>query len=76
MASHQSYSSDYAYRVTARGIPKIIRKRELAQRLGCSERQIYRMIVDGRLPAPMKTNLGYNGGWLENDIINHISNKS
>ncbi|MFA0554489.1 helix-turn-helix transcriptional regulator [Vibrio sp. 10N.222.55.A1] len=55
---------DPSRRHTAGGVPQIVKKKQLAQELGCSERQIYRMVEDGRLPQPLKTRQGRNGGWF------------
>lgn len=57
-------SFDASRHYTAGGIPQIVKKKQLAQELGCSERQIYRMVEDGRLPQPLRTRQGRNGGWF------------
>lgn len=61
---------------TAGGIPQIVTKKQLAKELGCSERQIYRMVEDGRLPQPLKTAQGRNGGWFRATINRVLSGDS
>ncbi|MCG6418649.1 MerR family DNA-binding transcriptional regulator [Vibrio fluvialis] len=47
---------------------RLISKKELAQRLNVSERTIHRWIKAKRLPEPMRTEHGNNGGWLTSTI--------
>lgn len=63
---------DYSQYIADQGIPKIVNKKNLAKQLGCSERQINRMINDGRLPKPMRTQTGRIGGWFASELANHI----
>jgi predicted DNA-binding transcriptional regulator AlpA len=62
---------DYA-RHMAREFPqqdlKIIRKKELAQKLGVSGRTIQRMVKQKRLPTPLYSPCGHITGWLASDI--------
>ena len=48
---------------------RVITKKELAKILGVSERTIHRWIRSKRLPEPMRTESGNNGGWLEFAIL-------
>ncbi|ELM6649981.1 TPA: transcriptional regulator [Vibrio vulnificus] len=47
----------------------IISKKELANLLHVNERTIHRMVKDKRLPEPMRTVGGNNGGWLLTTIL-------
>ncbi|HCG6383475.1 HTH domain-containing protein [Vibrio alginolyticus] len=47
----------------------IISKKELAKQLNVNERTIHRMIKDKRLPEPMRTLGGNNGGWLSTTLL-------
>nr|WP_231119385.1 MerR family DNA-binding transcriptional regulator [Vibrio natriegens] len=40
--------------------------------LGVSERTIHRWIKSKRLPPPMRTEGGNNGGWLEFTILDFL----
>lgn len=51
---------------------RVITKKELAKMLGVSERTIHRWIKSKRLPAPMRTEGGNNGGWLEFTILDFL----
>ncbi|MFN1551885.1 helix-turn-helix transcriptional regulator [Vibrio natriegens] len=47
---------------------RVITKKELAKMLGVSERTIHRWVKAKRLPQPMRTESGNNGGWLARTI--------
>ncbi|HAS6239403.1 TPA: transcriptional regulator [Vibrio vulnificus] len=47
----------------------IISKKELAKLLHVNERTVHRMVKDKRLPEPMRTVSGNNGGWLLTTIL-------
>ncbi|EKO3506031.1 AlpA family phage regulatory protein [Vibrio fluvialis] len=47
---------------------RIIRKTELAKKLGVSVRTIHRMVKQNRLPRPLYSPCGNINGWLVSDI--------
>ncbi len=47
---------------------RVITKKELAKMLGISERTIHRWVKAKRLPEPMRTESGNNGGWVQSTI--------
>lgn len=59
---------DFSREMTQTEIPKIISKKELAETLGKSSSTITRMIEDGRLPKPLRTPNGNNGGWFSDTL--------
>ncbi|HDM8230065.1 TPA: AlpA family phage regulatory protein [Vibrio campbellii] len=64
---------DLSRHCNTNGHIRIINKKELALRLGVSERTIYRWTKNKRLPEPMRTEQGNNGGWLLSTINNWLT---
>ena len=52
----------------------ILTKKECAEYIGVSISTISRMVKDKRLPPPLKTPSGRNGGWFKSTIDKWIKN--
>lgn len=64
-------------RNTAMYQERILRKKEVLQRIGISNASLYRLIAKGEFPTGIKLT-GQEGravGWLSSDIDNWISNR-
>jgi len=54
---------------------KVIRRREVEERIGLACSTIYAMMADDRFPRPVK--IGRRAvGWIEEDINNWLSSKA
>lgn len=54
--------------------PKIIRRKEVEQRIGLACSTIYAMMAESKFPLPVK--IGCRAvGWVEEDINNWLRNK-
>ncbi|EGR1195889.1 helix-turn-helix transcriptional regulator [Vibrio parahaemolyticus] len=67
---------DYSRNMTKEELSRILTKKEVALLLGKSISTVGRMIKDGRLPVPLKTQQGRNGGWTQNTILRWLKKQS
>ncbi|EHR6713961.1 helix-turn-helix domain-containing protein [Vibrio parahaemolyticus] len=67
---------DYSRYMTKEEPSRILTKKEVALLLGKSISTVGRMIKDGRLPVPLKTQHGRNGGWTQNTILQWLNKQS
>lgn len=59
---------DLSRKCNINGQLRIITKKELAVIIGRDERTIHRLVEEKRIPEPMRTKRGYNGGWPSSTI--------
>jgi prophage regulatory protein len=45
---------------------KVLRQKQLTEKIGASRTKVYRMLQEGRLPQPIK--IGTSVGWFEHEI--------
>ncbi|WP_243975255.1 helix-turn-helix transcriptional regulator [Vibrio natriegens] len=66
---------DMSRHCNSSGQLRVITKKELAKILGISERTIHRWVKAKRLPVPMRTLGGNNGGWLAATLLEWQKNQ-
>ncbi len=67
---------DYSRSMTREDLSKILTKKEVALLIGKSLSTVGRMVKDGRLPTPLKTQQDRNGGWTKNTIMQWLHERN
>ncbi|MDE1242547.1 helix-turn-helix transcriptional regulator [Vibrio aestuarianus] len=60
---------DYSRSMTREELSIILTKKEVALMIGKSISTVGRMVKDGRLPTPLKTQRDRNGGWTKSTTL-------
>ncbi|WP_010444314.1 helix-turn-helix transcriptional regulator [Vibrio rotiferianus] len=67
---------DYSRSMTREELSVILTKKEVALLIGKSTSTVGRMVKDGRLPAPLKTQRDRNGGWTKSTIMQWLHDRN